>query len=142
MPRSRIDDESRQPILRDSNVNDENYHDNELLEEVTCCDPRAGWYRFIGLIFMCLVGFGRSSYLIKLCKVNFFPFSALFQFYDSALSSGLVESEEKSSSTIRQRKFHMFSFTDPYDCYYILQDHFSVMIIRAHSKITSNLIWI
>lgn len=57
MPRSRSDDESRQPILRGSNVDSGNYQDNEL-EDVTCCDPRKGYFRFIGLIFMCLVGFG------------------------------------------------------------------------------------
>lgn len=64
MPRNRIDDETRQPILRDTQNDDGNYNDNEL-EEITCCDPRAGWYRFVALIFMCLVGFGEYNNILK-----------------------------------------------------------------------------
>jgi hypothetical protein len=63
MPRNRIDDETRQPILQDTQNEQGNYNDNEL-EEITCCDPRAGWYRFVALIFMCLVGFGKYKHIL------------------------------------------------------------------------------
>ncbi|CAG9797126.1 unnamed protein product [Chironomus riparius] len=55
MPRSR--NEEAQPIL-DRNEQDNNGDDNELGDqEFTCCNPRKAYYRFIALIFMCLVGF-------------------------------------------------------------------------------------
>jgi hypothetical protein len=59
MPRNRSSDDVRQPILHDNNEDGQDYRDNEL-EEVTCCNPAAGWYRFVALIFMCLVGFGEN----------------------------------------------------------------------------------
>lgn len=53
------------PILR--NVDDPN-EDNELDEQPTgcgasaCCNPRSSVHRFIALMFMCLVGFGKTFY--------------------------------------------------------------------------------
>ncbi|XP_063696106.1 major facilitator superfamily domain-containing protein 1-like isoform X1 [Culicoides brevitarsis] len=70
MPRI-IDDDVRTPILQDMS-DAENYEtrrssqptvDNELQEVLTgcgataCCNPSAGFHRFIALILMCLVGF-------------------------------------------------------------------------------------
>lgn len=58
MPRNRLtDDLASQPILQDNNE-ERSYQDNELETSEMCCNPRAGSYRFIALIFMCLVGFG------------------------------------------------------------------------------------
>lgn len=57
MPRNRVTDEVRQPILHDVNEEAHDYQDNEL-EEMTCCNPTRSWYRFLALFFMCLVGFG------------------------------------------------------------------------------------
>lgn len=48
--------EEAQPILGDQNNEDSDLVDNELGEE-SCCNPRKGYYRFIALWFMCLVGF-------------------------------------------------------------------------------------
>ena len=58
MPRIRVTDESRQPILRDSQADGGEFIDNELEEAGGCCNPAKPMYRFIALIFMCLVGFG------------------------------------------------------------------------------------
>lgn len=59
MPRNRSSDEARQPILRDSNEDDRAYQDDELAERDMCCNPARPFYRFVALIFMCLVGFGK-----------------------------------------------------------------------------------
>jgi hypothetical protein len=69
MPRNRVNDETRQPILQDAHNEEGSYNDNELAE-ITCCDPRAGWYRFVALIFMCLVGFGEYIRLIKQSRIS------------------------------------------------------------------------
>lgn len=58
MPRNR--NEEAQPIL-DRNDEENNGADNELDESDisgVCCNPTKPHYRFIALIFMCLVGFG------------------------------------------------------------------------------------
>lgn len=53
------DETGRQPILRD--------YDNELdLEpsgcgQTACCNPSLSLHRFIALIFMCLLGFGKCN---------------------------------------------------------------------------------
>lgn len=66
MPRSR--NEEAQPIL-DRNDEDNNGDDNELGDiEYTCCNPRKSYYRFIALIFMCLVGFGEFN--DPLCRIK------------------------------------------------------------------------
>lgn len=57
MPRNRSQDEARQPILQD-NEDARSYDDNELGDSIGCCNPSRGFYRFVALIFMCLVGFG------------------------------------------------------------------------------------
>ncbi|CRK94234.1 CLUMA_CG007749, isoform A [Clunio marinus] len=57
MPRNRSTDDSRQPILQDNDENERSYNDNELEDTSGCCNPSKTWYRFIALIFMCLVGF-------------------------------------------------------------------------------------
>lgn len=72
MPRI-IEDDVRTPILQDMS-DSENYEnrrtsvatvDNELQEVLmgcgatACCNPSAGVHRFIALILMCLVGFGK-----------------------------------------------------------------------------------
>jgi hypothetical protein len=61
MPRNRLSDDARQPILQDNNDEDGGYQDDELEMSRMCCNPSKGWYRFVALIFMCLVGFGRQS---------------------------------------------------------------------------------
>jgi hypothetical protein len=56
MPR-RTSDEA-QPILDHNNGdNNEDGDDLELESADMCCSPRKGYYRFIALLFMCLVGF-------------------------------------------------------------------------------------
>lgn len=79
MPRI-IDDDLRTPMLQDMS-DAENYEgrkasvptvDNELQEVLTgcgataCCNPSATVHRFIALILMCLVGFGKY----KFCLLN------------------------------------------------------------------------
>lgn len=57
MPRSR--NSEAQPILDHNNEEEINGEDNELGGgEYSCCNPSRSYYRFIALIFMCLVGFG------------------------------------------------------------------------------------
>ncbi|CAO1362935.1 unnamed protein product [Diamesa hyperborea] len=62
MPRNRRNDDARTPILQDV-VDTHQYDDNELSQDsgaISCaniCNPRSTFYRFFGLIFMCLVGF-------------------------------------------------------------------------------------
>lgn len=56
MPRNRSSDDARQPILQDNNE-EGSYDDNEL-GDLMCCNPKRSWFRFVALIFMCLVGFG------------------------------------------------------------------------------------
>ena len=64
MPRNRRNDDARTPILQDA-ADTHQYDDNELSQDsgaISCaniCDPRSTFYRFFGLIFMCLVGFGK-----------------------------------------------------------------------------------
>lgn len=58
MPRNRASDDVRQPILQENDEDVQGYQDNEL-EQLTCCNPSKSWFRFVALIFMCLVGFGR-----------------------------------------------------------------------------------
>ena len=58
MPRNRASDEARQPILQDNNEDERGYQDNELEMSQMCCNPAKTSYRFVALIFMCLVGFG------------------------------------------------------------------------------------
>ncbi len=59
MPRSNSDE--AQPILDRNNEEYNDEGDDLELEngENICCSPRKGYYRFIALIFMCLVGFGK-----------------------------------------------------------------------------------
>lgn len=60
MPQSTDDELARRPILRDTE-----YQDDELTERLSgcgataCCNPSHTLHRFIGLIFMCLLGFGK-----------------------------------------------------------------------------------
>lgn len=66
MPRNRRNDDARTPILQDV-VDTHQYDDNELSQDsgaISCaniCNPRSTFYRFFGLIFMCLVGFGKFN---------------------------------------------------------------------------------
>jgi hypothetical protein len=58
MPR-RTSDEA-QPILDHNHGEiDENGDDLELESSDMFCSPRKGFYRFVALFFMCLVGFGK-----------------------------------------------------------------------------------
>ena len=73
MPRNRRNDDARTPILQDV-VDTHQYDDNELSQDsgsISCaniCDPRSTFYRFFGLIFMCLVGFGKFYKYPRLIK--------------------------------------------------------------------------
>lgn len=72
MPR-RTSDEA-QPILDHHNENNDDGDDLELETSDMCCSPRKSYYRFIALIFMCLVGFGKLRCIrrIKIRKGNNF----------------------------------------------------------------------
>lgn len=66
-----VDDELSTPILHsddESNRNRRRYNDDELDGSngcaAGCCNPSSGCHRFIALILMCLVGFG------KICAFN------------------------------------------------------------------------
>lgn len=59
-----VDDELSTPILHndeDDHRNRRTYNDDELNASNggCCCNPSSGCHRFIALILMCLVGFGR-----------------------------------------------------------------------------------
>lgn len=57
------DDEEN--VSRRNNVTQQ--RDNELSESgCRCCDPRSGIHRFIALVFMCLLGFGKFKVFISL----------------------------------------------------------------------------
>lgn len=57
MPRN-ISNEEQQPILDHTDGENNEEGDDLELEQNMCCSPRKSYYRFIALIFMCLVGFG------------------------------------------------------------------------------------
>lgn len=79
------DDELSRPILHDNDDDDENgirndSDDNELDEQLSgcgasaCCNPSSTCHRFLALIFMCLVGFGKCTFLYLINKL---PFSSV-----------------------------------------------------------------
>lgn len=67
-----INDDLAEPILHSVDPNE----DNELDEQPTgcgasaCCNPRSSVHRFIALVFMCLVGFGKLG--IAICLLFFY----------------------------------------------------------------------
>lgn len=107
MPRNRSTDEARQPILRDNNHDVEDYQDNEL-EEMTCCNPHKSWFRFVALIFMCLVGFGECWSLVHNSARYQISNYCLLRF---AKSKSPAHERKRVGNLITQRKTtrsHMF----------------------------------
>lgn len=111
MPRNRSSDETRQPILRDNNDDGREYQDNEL-EEITCCNPAKTWFRFVALIFMCLVGFGKPIVRLLITQViEFRCTNPLICLFSNSLSLR-TKKNSKEFEMITQRKItfrsHMF----------------------------------
>lgn len=73
-----VDDELSTPILQNSDDDDERFrrrfNDDELDaggQSGCCCNPSSGCHRFIALILMCLVGFGKLIGFFSLfCSTN------------------------------------------------------------------------
>lgn len=72
-----VDDELSTPILHndeDDHRNRRTYNDDELDASNgiggCCCNPSSGCHRFIALILMCLVGFGRYFEIFSSCLVH------------------------------------------------------------------------
>lgn len=46
-----------------SNTNSELNEENETTWAYSCCHPRGKMHRFVALLFMCFLGFGKQSFL-------------------------------------------------------------------------------
>lgn len=59
--------------------------DNELDPQPTgcgasaCCNPASGFHRFLALIFMCLLGFGKFCLLISIKKKSYTNYNKMFK---------------------------------------------------------------
>lgn len=49
-------------IQENENLNSESYAENESGCAYSCCHPRGKMHRFIALLFMCFLGFGKFEY--------------------------------------------------------------------------------